>query len=539
LGVYLCFFLPGLEVRSNNQVDINRHRAFLNGLYITGVLLLFLYSIDLMTSALRNLSPIATESIIVATSNPFTSFLIGVLATAMVQSSSTTTSIAVALVASQSISLESAIPIIMGANVGTTITSTIVALGFIDKKKELRRALAAGTYHDFFNILTALILFPLEYYYGFLSGLSVFIANAISQPPRADGGSAGYLLVSALGPLVDFTIRSIGNAIGAALLAFALLFASIILFRRLLTRLLDVQEPKRFSRFFFTNSPKAFFWGLVTTAAIRSSTVTTTLVVPLAARKVVSLRRIVPFIIGANFGTTITAFLAALMNAESVGVIALAIAHALFNGIGFLAFYPVAALRNIPIALAAWLGRFSQKYRLAGFAYVLTVFFFIPFILVYVGRGTVEVLHADYVKEDMRTGERVEYRMISRMNRRTGSGEWQKPDEILTVNLKNNVLFTGSRIHMFNQPGFCWDGEDDGRRFKTCVQDILPRFTVAGIAFDSVYVYQQRFVESPPSGTTAVRYYISVHYPLILKREVLDTTGTVICSEVMTSLTSR
>ncbi|MFO7258525.1 MAG: Na/Pi symporter [Bacteroidota bacterium] len=528
-----------MEVRINNQVVSKRYRAILNGLYIAAVLLLFLFAIDLMTSALRQLSPIATESIIVATSNPFTGFLIGVLATAMVQSSSTTTSIAVALVASQSISLESAVPIIMGANVGTTITSTIVALGFIDKKKELRRALAAGTYHDFFNIITALILFPLEYYYGFLSRLSVFIANAIFEPSHSDNGTAGYLLISAFEPIINFTIRSIGNGVVLALLAFALLFASIILFRRFLTRLLDVQEPQRFSKFFFTDSSRAFFWGLVTTAAIRSSTVTTTLVVPLAAKKVVSLRRIVPFIIGANLGTTITAFLAALMNAESLGVISLAIAHALFNGIGFLVLYPVAALRNIPIRLAAGLGRISQRFRLAGFAYVLTIFFFIPFLLVYFGRGTVVVFDANYVKVNLLTGERAEYYLISRMNRRTGSGEWQKPDEILPISLKNNVLLTGGRMHMFNRPGFCWDGEDEGYRYKTCVQDILSRLTLAGMVFDSVYVYQQRYVESLPTGATVVRYYISPHLPLILKSEALDATGTVICSEQITSLISR
>ena len=78
--------------------------------------------------------------------------------------------------------LQSAVPIIMGANIGTTITSTIVSLGFISKKKEFRRAVAAGTYHDFFNILTAAILFPLEYYYGFLSSISVWIADLFFTP---------------------------------------------------------------------------------------------------------------------------------------------------------------------------------------------------------------------------------------------------------------------------------------------------------------------------------------------------------------------
>jgi solute carrier family 34 (sodium-dependent phosphate cotransporter) len=133
-------------------------------LYILGAFLLFLFSLDLMTSSLQHIGKDVAETILSATSNPFTGLFIGLLITAMLQSSSTTTSLVVALVASGSITLQSAIPIIMGANIGTTITSTIVSLGFISKKKEFRRAVAAGTYHDFFNILTTIALFPLEYY---------------------------------------------------------------------------------------------------------------------------------------------------------------------------------------------------------------------------------------------------------------------------------------------------------------------------------------------------------------------------------------
>ena len=130
------------------------------GLYILGAFILFLFALDLMTSSLQHLGKNVAETILLATSNPFTDCSSGLLITAMLQSSSTTTSLVVALVASGSITLQSAIPIIMGANIGTTITSTIVSLGFINKKKEFRRAVAAGTYHDFFNILTAVDSFP-------------------------------------------------------------------------------------------------------------------------------------------------------------------------------------------------------------------------------------------------------------------------------------------------------------------------------------------------------------------------------------------
>ncbi|MEJ2004323.1 MAG: Na/Pi symporter, partial [Cyclobacteriaceae bacterium] len=116
-----------------------------------------------MGDSFNNLGREVAESIITATSNPFIGLFIGLLVTALIQSSSTTTSMIVALVASGSITLANAVPMIMGANIGTTLTSTIVSLGYIAKREEFKRAIAAGTVHDFFNILTVLILFPLEY----------------------------------------------------------------------------------------------------------------------------------------------------------------------------------------------------------------------------------------------------------------------------------------------------------------------------------------------------------------------------------------
>src|SRR5882757_8823707 len=154
-----------------------------NTAYILGALLIFLFALELMLSSLQHLGNTVAETIILATSNPFTALFIGLLITAIIQSSTATTSMTVALVASGSLTLESAVPIIMGANVGTTITSTIVSLGFISKKKEFRRAVAAGTYHNFFNLLTVVILFPLEYYFHFLSHLSQEIANAFFKQP--------------------------------------------------------------------------------------------------------------------------------------------------------------------------------------------------------------------------------------------------------------------------------------------------------------------------------------------------------------------
>ncbi len=108
----------------------------ITALWIVGIFLWFVLALDLMVSALKSLGEPGAGFTLQATANPFTALFIGLLTTAMIQSSSTTTSLVVALVASGALTLENAVPVIMGANIGTTITSTLVSLGFIRKKKE-------------------------------------------------------------------------------------------------------------------------------------------------------------------------------------------------------------------------------------------------------------------------------------------------------------------------------------------------------------------------------------------------------------------
>ncbi|XP_037685454.1 sodium-dependent phosphate transport protein 2B isoform X2 [Choloepus didactylus] len=95
-------------------------------------------------------------------SNPVAGLVIGVLVTVLVQSSSTSTSIIVSMVASSLLTVRAAVPIIMGANIGTSITNTIVALVQAGDRNEFRRAFAGATVHDFFNWLSVLVLLPLE-----------------------------------------------------------------------------------------------------------------------------------------------------------------------------------------------------------------------------------------------------------------------------------------------------------------------------------------------------------------------------------------
>jgi len=104
--------------------------------------------------------------------------LVGVMVTVLVQSSSTSTSIFITMVAASLLTVKQAIPLVMGANVGTSVTSTIVALGQSGNPDEFRRAFAAATVHDMFNFMSVLVLLPLEAITSYLFTLSKALIDA-------------------------------------------------------------------------------------------------------------------------------------------------------------------------------------------------------------------------------------------------------------------------------------------------------------------------------------------------------------------------
>ena len=128
--------------------------------FLIFALLLFFFAIDLMIHTTAAITNKTFNELVSVARNPFISFFIGILSTAIIQSSSTTSSMVVAMVASGTLPFTSGIYIIMGANIGTTITSDIISLAYIIRKNEFQRALASATIHDFFNIFTAAILLP-------------------------------------------------------------------------------------------------------------------------------------------------------------------------------------------------------------------------------------------------------------------------------------------------------------------------------------------------------------------------------------------
>lgn len=349
--------------------------------YISSALVFFLVSIDLLVTSLSYVGKDTVQSVLEVTANPFVSLFIGLLITALIQSSSTTTSMIVAMVASGSLEMQQAIPMIMGANIGTTITSNIVSLSYITNRQVFGRAFSAATIHDHFNILTTIVLFPLQLKYNFLGLISVKVASLLTQS-SFEAGEANLSMFS-LGNLIvnEWVVDVIGNPLIVLVLSVILLFASIKLFTRIIYKLFIGPGSSRIEKLIFKNPLKSFGWGAMVTASLQSSSVTTSFIVPLVATSKIRLKHIYPFIVGANIGTTITALLAALF--KSPEAISIAVAHLLFNLFGGMLFLLIPMLNRLPLFLTNFLAGLVLKYRIISVVYIIITFFLLPFAFIY------------------------------------------------------------------------------------------------------------------------------------------------------------
>lgn len=369
-------------IKKMENLDKQEEPAKGNFLQYTQVflaLLLFIFAIDLLTVAVGRINSGLALEILQATKNPFISLFIGLLVTALIQSSSTVTASVVAIVASGNLTLQQAVPIVLGANIGTTLTSTLVSLSYLMDKKQFRRALSAGISHDFFNMFTVILLFPLEIYFGFLSNTASRIAGWFASDNSFEGPIVYNRMFTRT--WTDWLVDQLNQPIVAMILSIFLVFFAINVLSTAMYKSFVRDTFEDINKVIFQKTGLAFFYGLFFTAAVQSSTVTTSLVVPLVASKKVSLNKAFPFIIGTNIGTTITAVIASIYKPEAA--IALALVHVLFNSFGALIFLPFTFIRNIPVWMANYMGKISLKYRVVVFAYILLTFFVIPFLLIY------------------------------------------------------------------------------------------------------------------------------------------------------------
>jgi len=142
-------------------------------LLVLGALLalyVFLVGLTLMGDAFKVLGGKDAGRLFDIADNPIAGLMIGILSTVLVQSSSTSTSVVVAMVGADQFSVSNGIPIIMGANIGTSVTNTIVSMSHVQDRIEYQRAFAGATVHDAFNMLTVATFLPMEVIFGAMEG---------------------------------------------------------------------------------------------------------------------------------------------------------------------------------------------------------------------------------------------------------------------------------------------------------------------------------------------------------------------------------
>jgi solute carrier family 34 (sodium-dependent phosphate cotransporter) len=359
-------------------------RRWLRPVVFLAVLFIFFLSLDLLGQAFGLFGKGIAAVLIEQTRNPFVGLFAGVLATALAQSSSTTTSLTVALVAAGGLTVEGAIPIIMGANIGTSVTNTLVSLAHVTRKGEFERAFAGATVHDFFNLLTVCLMFPLELATGALAKSAMLLGGALD-------GVGGLRLLDPIKLVVHPVALTLVDLVGRSPVvtligALGLLFLSLKLLVDLLKAALSSRTERLLHETLFRSPLRAFTAGLVMTVMVQSSSITTSVMVPLVAAGVVTLEHVFPFTVGANIGTTVTALIAAL-STGSVAAVTVAFSHLLFNVFGTLVLYVPRPMRGISLGLSRGLARLAVRNRLVAVAYVLVVFFVIPFLMIFLSGG--------------------------------------------------------------------------------------------------------------------------------------------------------
>ncbi|MGP1568123.1 MAG: Na/Pi cotransporter family protein [Peptoanaerobacter stomatis] len=266
--------------------------TFFDFLSLIGGLALFLYGMEVLGEGLSKVAGGKLEKILEKlTSNPIKAVLLGAGVTAIVQSSSATTVMIIGLVNSNMIKLQQAIGVIMGANIGTTITSWILSLTGIKSDNFFITMLKPTS----FSPIVALI------------GVS----------------------------LVMFSSKERKKSIGSILIGFAILMYGMDAMSSSVEPLSDIPEFKNLF-IMFQNPILGMIVGVVLTSIIQSSSASVGILQALCMTGLVPYASAVPIIMGQNIGTCVTALLSSIGTGKNGRRAALI--HLYFNLIGTILF---------------------------------------------------------------------------------------------------------------------------------------------------------------------------------------------------------
>jgi len=374
-------------------------QGLVNVVILMALLYVFLTSIALFGAAFKLVGKEFSKHLIATTTNPVVGLMIGLLATSLIQSSSSTTSIIVGMVAGGALTVQGAVPIIMGANMGTTVTNTIVAMTSINRRAEFQRSFAGATMHDFFNLLTIAILFPIEQATHILEKSATFLSTVLvgtegtkyPNPVKAAVKPLVHWIQDLLTDHFEFS-KTTATIIMICLALTGIFFALTFLTKTLKNVVLQKAEGSFANKLQHSGLPtslkaapkSAMAVGLAITVSVQSSSITTSLMIPLIGAGIVPLSAAFAATLGANVGTTVTALLASLTGTPQAVTVALV--HLLFNLSGIVLLYPWRRTREIPVKLAMGLAKLTATKKYFAIVYMVCVFFILPLIFVMIDK---------------------------------------------------------------------------------------------------------------------------------------------------------
>lgn len=378
-------------MKDKNGTEQSKLKTVLKLLAVAALLYIFLLGIKLMGGGCKLLAQgedSFAHTLISQAKNPFIALFVGIFVTSIVQSSAVTTSIVVALVAGGTLSLRSAIPIVMGANIGTTVTNMLVSMGYVMRKEEFRRAISGAVVHDLFNVFVVVILLPVELATRYLET----VTRWLTEPLNRIGGVGGSSF-NPLGPVLDPAVRLVESLISklpnpgwcagiTAIAGLVCIFSALLTLIRLLRSMMQGAAESSISKLVGKSGYFGIVIGFVLTASVHSSSIVTSLLVPMAASGIMSVTQIFPITIGANIGTTTTALIAVM--AGSAPGVAIALVHLLFNVTGLLMFYPMPPIRRVPIRMAERIGQFAAESRALTLLFGFCLFLGVPGLLIWI-----------------------------------------------------------------------------------------------------------------------------------------------------------
>eukprot|EP01083_Nonionella_stella_P046421 124319_1 len=378
---------------------------------LIAALYFFIFALSLLGESFKIIGARAQGPIFSFVDNPVAGVSVGILTTVLTQSSSTSTSLVVGLVGSggkNTLQVAQAVPIIMGCNVGTALTETVVSFIYSSRPNEFEHAFAAGQLNWIFNSLTAALFLLIEHFSGALEKASLGLAEAVTGGAQ---GSFDSPLKTIVTPLVGLFIQAdsakleqlsrgediAGSVISGGLLSgtclsdelaavvtlvvsLIVIIASLLALVKLLASVLKGTASRWVKNALSLHPFFAMLTGLAATLVVQSSSITISTLIPLVAIQVIQIEQILPLAMGANIGTTMTAVLAAL-STDSVNALQIAFVHCLFNVAGVVALYPWPWTRHFVLNIAHALGKVMARRRLLSVVHTMTVFVLIPCFL--------------------------------------------------------------------------------------------------------------------------------------------------------------